>query len=251
MTGLQRITLLYALAGALASAQGLPKAETLLDRYIEATGGKAAYQKHTHQKMTGTLLVPDVGITGSLTRYASAPDKEYSVLQLGQLGQAESGFNEGVAWEKNLITGPRVKRGDEKALAEREARFNAQIDWRKVFPKVETIGSEAVNGEDCYKILATPPSGKPETQFYSKKSGLLVKTIATAVSPMGEIPVEVEVSDYKNFDGVLIATRSKSKMGPQHLDITITDINFDQPVPTEVFDLPGEIKALVDKAAAK
>jgi len=251
MTRLQRITLLASFAGALASAQDLPKAETILDRYVEVTGGKAAYQKHTHQKMTGTLLVPDVGMTGNLTRYAATPDKEYSVLQLGPLGQAESGFNNGVAWEKNLITGPRVKRGDEKALAEREARFNAQVDWRKAFPKVETTGSEAVNGEDCYKILATPASGKPETQFYSKKSGLLVKTIATAVSPMGEIPVEVEVSDYKNFDGVLIATRSKSKMGPQHLEITITDISFDQPVAADLFELPSEIKALVDKAAAK
>jgi len=251
MTRLERIALLAAFAGTLASAQDLPKAETILDRYVEVTGGKAAYQKHTHQKMTGTLLVPDVGMTGNLTRYASAPDKEYSVLQLGPLGQAESGFNNGVAWEKNLITGPRVKRGDEKALAEREARFNAQVDWRKSFSKVETAGSETVNGEDCYKILATPAAGKPETQFYSKKSGLLMKTIATAVSPMGEIPVEVEVSDYKNFDGVLYATRSKSKMGPQHLDITITDINFDLPVSADVFELPSEIKALIDKAAAK
>jgi len=255
MTSLQRITLLASFAGALASplasAQDLPKAETILDRYVEVTGGKAAYQKHTHQKMTGTLLVPDVGMTGNLTRYAATPDKEYSILQLGPLGKAESGFNNGVAWEKNLITGPRVKNGDEKALAEREARFNAQVDWRKTYPKVETTGSEAVNGEECYKILATPAAGKPETQFYSKKSGLLVKTIATAVSPMGEIPVEVEVSDYKNFDGVLIATRSKSKMGPQHLEITITDISFDQAVPADLFELPSEIKALVDKAVAK
>ena len=249
MTRLERITLLSVLAGVFVSAQDLPKAEAILDRYVEVTGGKAAYQKHTHQKMTGTLLVPDVGMTGSLTRYAATPDKEYSVLQLGPLGKAESGFNNGVAWEKNLITGPRVKNGDEKALAEREARFNAQVDWRKSFTKVETAGSESVNGEDCYKIVATPAAGKPETQFYSKKSGLLVKTIATAVSPMGEIPVEVEVSDYKNFDGVLYATRSKSKMGPQHLEITITDLNFTDPVAADLFELPGEIKALVDKSS--
>ena len=68
-----------------------------------------------------------------------------------------------------------------------------------------------MNGEDCYKVLLTPATGKPETQFYSKKSGLLLKTTATAVSPMGEVAVEVEVSDYKNFDGILLPTRSKSK----------------------------------------
>lgn len=260
MTRLNRITLLAAFTATLASPpvsaqdlpkQDLPKAETILDRFIEVTGGKAAYQKHTHEKMTGTILVPEVGMTGNLIRYSAAPDKEYSSLQLGPLGKAESGFSGGVAWEKNAITGPRVKNGDEKAQAEREARFNAQVDWRKVFAKVETTGSDTVNGEDCYKVQVTPTLGKAETQFYSKKSGLLLKTATTAVSPMGEIPVEVEVSDYKTFDGVLVATRSKSKMGPQHLEITITDMSFDQPIAAEQFELPPEIKALVGKAAAK
>ena len=86
-----------------------------------------------------------------------------------------------------------MKNGDEKDQAQREALFNAQVDWRKIFPKVETTGSESVNGEDCYKVLLTPPTGKPETQYYSKKSGLLLKTTTTAVSPMGEVAVEVEV----------------------------------------------------------
>ncbi|MDP8989571.1 MAG: outer membrane lipoprotein-sorting protein [Acidobacteriota bacterium] len=263
MTRPNRIALLAAFAAALTSPQvsaqdlpkqdlpkqDLPKAETILDRFVEVTGGKAAYQKHTHEKMTGTIVVPEIGMTGNLTRYSAAPDKEYSSLQLGPLGKAESGFSGGVAWEKNALTGPRVKNGDEKAQAEREARFNAQVDWRKVFAKVETAGSEIVNGEDCYKVQVTPAAGKPETQFYSKKSGLLLKTATIAVSPMGEIPVEVEVSDYKTFDGVLVATHSQSKMGPQRLEITITGMNFDQPVAPEQFELPAEIKALVDKAA--
>lgn len=121
MTRLNRTALLAALALTLASSpvsaqdkQDLPKAEVILDRFVEVTGGKAAYQKHTHEKMTGTILVPEVGMTGNLTRFAAAPDKEYSSLQLGPLGKAESGFSGGVAWEKNAITGPRVKNGDEK-----------------------------------------------------------------------------------------------------------------------------------------
>ena len=213
----------------------MPKAETILDRYVEVTGGKAAYQKHTHEKMTGTIPSPRSGMTGKLTRYAMAPDKEYSVLQLGPIGKIESGFSDGVAWEKNAITGPRVKSGDEKDQAEREARFNAQVEWRKVFPKVETTGSESVNGEDCYKVSLTPPPGKPETQYYSKKSGLLLKTAATAVSPMGEVPVEVEVSDYKNFDGVLYPTRFQVAKWPARSNwkSPSPSMSFDQPIPAE------------------
>jgi hypothetical protein len=59
------------------------------------------------------------------------------------------------------------------------------------------------------------------------------------------------VSDYKNFDGILFPTHSKSKMGAQQMDMLITGVSFDQPAPAGTFDLPPEIKTLVDKAAAK
>ena len=94
MTRLNRTALLGALAltPRIVASGGpdkrLPKAETILDRYIEVTGGKAAYQKHTHEKMTGTILFPEHGMTGKLTRYAIAPDKEYSSLELGPSGQS-------------------------------------------------------------------------------------------------------------------------------------------------------------------
>jgi zinc protease len=247
MTILTRLTILGALFGVFARAQPLPKAETILDRYSEVTGGKAAYQKHTYETMTGTISFPAQGLGGKLTRYAMAPDKEYSALELGPIGKIESGFTNGVAWEKSVILGPRIKTGDEKDQAAREALFDAQVDWRKIFPKAETLGSESVNGEDCYKVLLTPPSGKPEMRFYSKKSGLLLRTTTTAVSPMGEVAVDVEVSDYKNFDGILFPTQSKSKMGAQQMDMVITGVSFDQPFPAGAFDLPPEIKALVNK----
>lgn len=251
MMTLKRLGALTLVSCFAAVAQPLPKAETVLDRYNEVTGGRAAYQKHTQELMTGTVSLPAMGLGGKLTRYANAPNKEYSVLELGPIGKIESGFTNGVAWEKSSILGPRVKTGDEKDQAAREAFFEAQVDWRKIFPKAETIGSESVNGEDCYKILLTPPTGKPETRFYSKKSGLLLKTTTTAVSPMGEVAVEAEVSDYKAFDGVLFPTQSKSKMGAQQMEMVITNIIFNQPAPEGTFDLPLEIKALVDKDSAK
>jgi zinc protease len=250
MTRLMRLMAVGALAGAVAAAQPLPKAETILDRYVEVTGGKAAYEKHIRETMTGTLSFPEQGLSGKLTRYAMAPDKEYSVVELGPLGKIESGMSNGVAWEKSFL-GPRIKSGDEKEQAAREARFNSEVEWRKVFPKAETTGSETVNGEDCYKVVVTPPTGKPETRFYSKKSGLLLKSNAIAVSPMGEVAVQVEVSDYKTFDGILYPTRSKQKAGAQQMEIAITSLTLDQPIPAELFELPAEVKTLVDKASGK
>ena len=43
------------LVAAYAADEPLPKAETILDRHVEVTGGKAAYQKRKSEIATGTL----------------------------------------------------------------------------------------------------------------------------------------------------------------------------------------------------
>jgi hypothetical protein len=67
---------------------------------------------------------------------------------------------------------------------------------------------------------------------------------------MGEVAVEVEVSDYKTFDGILFPTRSRQKAGGQQVEINITSITTDQPFPEGAFELPPEIKTLVANQAA-
>jgi zinc protease len=232
-------------------AQPLPKAETILDHYVEVTGGKAAYEQHKTEVMRGTIAFPAQGLTGQLTRYSAAPDKEYSMVELGPIGKIESGVADGIAWEKSVILGPRVKDGDEKDQAVRQSRFNAPLEWRKIYPKVETTGVDTAEGEECYKVVLTPATGKPETQFFSKKSGLLVKTTATAASPMGNVDVEVAVSDYKNFGGVLMPTRSKQKAGGQELEISVGNVGVNEAIPPDIFNPPADVKALLDKAKGK
>ena len=238
-------------AGGLSLAQPLPKAETILDHYVEVTGGKAAYEQHKTEVLRGTIAFPAQGLTGQLTRYAAAPDKEYSTVELGPIGKIESGVANGIAWEKSVILGPRVKDGDEKEQAVRQSHFNAPLEWRKIYSKVETTGVETAEGEECYKVVMTPATGKPETQFFSRKSGLLVKTAATAASPMGEISVEVTVSDYKVFGGVLMPTRSKQKAGGQELEISVSGVGVNEAIPPEIFNPPADVKNLIDKASGK
>jgi hypothetical protein len=251
MTQLTRLVLMGTAVCGLTLAQPLPKAETILDHYVEVTGGKAAYEQHKTEVMRGTIAFPAQGLTGQLTRYSAAPDKEYSMVELGPIGKIESGVADGIAWEKSVILGPRVKDGDEKNQAVRQSRFNAPLEWRKIYPKVETTGVETADAEECYKVVLTPPTGKPETQFFSKKSGLLVKTTATAASPMGDVDVEVTVSDYKNFGGVLMPTRSKQKAGGQQLEISVSNVGVNEAIPPDIFNPPADVKTLIDKAKGK
>src|SRR5437763_6729311 len=94
---------------AFAADDALPKAETILDRFIEVTGGKAAYQKRKTEIANGTLEFTAQGLKGTLTRYSADPDKSYSALDIEGVGKIEMGSGGGIAWEKSAILGPRLK----------------------------------------------------------------------------------------------------------------------------------------------
>jgi zinc protease len=231
-----------------AADEPLPKAETIMDRFIEVTGGKAAYDKRKNKVSTGTIEMAAMNLKGSMTRYSAAPDKSYVSMELDGVGKIEQGTTANVAWQKDVMQGARVKSGEEKAQAIREGVFNAPVNWKKMFPKAETTGVETIDGEVCYKVVLTPADGKPETTYYQKKSGLAVKTVATAASPMGDVEVEVDVSDYKDFDGVLMPTKMVQKFAGQEMAMTVQTVKINQEIPAERFDPPAEIKALLDKA---
>lgn len=233
------------------AADSLPSAESVLDRYVQVTGGKQAYDKRKTEIAHGTLEFPALGIKGTITRYAAEPDKYYAVLDVAALGTVEMGVSGTVAWENSALLGPRVKSGVERAEAIREGTMNATVHWRKLYPKVENQGIETLDGEECFKIVMTPLEGQPMTGYFQKKSGLQVKMTTIATTQMGEVPVELLAADYKSFGGILEPSKVTQKTGPQEFIITMESVEVNPAIPPARFELPAEIRKLVEKVPAQ
>ncbi len=229
------------------AAKSLPAAETILARYIEVTGGKAAYAKRTSEITTGVMEFSAQGLKGTLMTYEAPPDKTYTAVEFDGIGKIESGTIDGVAWDKNAMTGPHVKSGEEKAQSLRDAAFNGILNWRSLYAKAETVGVETIDGEECYKVVLTPADGRPVTSYYQKKSGLVVKRTQVAVQQGSEIPVETVVSDYKDFGGILMPTKMMSSAAGQEFTMSIQSVKVNEAIPADKFDPPAEIKALLKK----
>lgn len=241
------VALLSGLAGAFA-ADPLPSAESVLDRYVQVTGGKQAYAQRKSEIAHGTLVYTAIGIKGSITRYAAEPDKYYATLDIEGLGKVEMGVNGSVAWENSALLGPRLKTGVERAEAIREGTMNSSANWRKLYPKVENQGIETIDGEECFKVVMTPAEGQPMVGYYQKKSGLQVKLTSIASTQMGDIPVELIASEYKDFGGILEPAKVTQKTGPQEFTITLDSVEANPAIPPGRFDLPADVRKLVEKA---
>jgi hypothetical protein len=243
------------LAGALLACacfadETLPKAESILDRSVEATGGKTAYDKVHNAVEKGTFELPAQGIKGNATIYAAEPDKSYQLVEIEGVGKVESGSNGEVAWDNSVIQGPHLKKGEEKAEALQSATFNAPENWRKMYTKVETTGTAAINDHQCFVLILTPPVGKPLTQYYDQKSALLVKTVATRTTAMGEATVEILYDDYHKDGDILSPHKLTNKVAGQEFVITISSTAYNVELPASIFDIPADIKALMKPESA-
>ncbi|MEO8098089.1 MAG: DUF4412 domain-containing protein [Acidobacteriota bacterium] len=228
-------------------AAGLPSAESLLDRYVEVTGGKAAYENRKSEVAHGTMEFVAQGLKGKMVRYADASGLYRMTMDLPGIGTMETGVRDGVAWERSDLMGPRTKTGAERAESLREAVLNSISLWRQLFPKVETIGEETVNGEECYKVAMYPGEGNLETLFLSKKSGLAVKLTTVTSTQMGDLAAEILFSGYKNFGGILTPVKVIERAAGQEISITLDSVEVNAPIPADQLEFPADVAALLGK----
>jgi hypothetical protein len=233
------------LAVADARAEDLPDAEKIIEKYIEMTGGRDNYAKYDSLKMTGTFSMPAMGITAPLTTYQKAPNLGYTLIESDAFGTIESGCDGEVQWEKTMMTGAKIKTGEEKAVADRQGTFNMMLRWKDFYTSAETVAKEEAEGSMCYKVVMTPMEGSPETSWFDEKTGLLVKQSMTMTTEMGEISMDAYPGDYREVEGLVIPFSAKQVlMGMQEILVNTESIEWNPEIPEGTFDLPEDVKAL-------
>ena len=247
MTRSHSIAFFLAACLVLYAADSLPTGEAILDKYIEVTGGKAAYEKKRTEISSAVMEFVGKGVKMNMTMYHAEPNKSYSVVEIEGIGKIEEGTDGSVVWERSALKGPRVKTGEERAVSLRAANIHHDSRWRDFFQKAECTGVEPIDGHICYRVVLTPKDGQPETRYYDKKSFLLVRTNMIMKSEMGEIPAESMVSDYRTVDGVLVPFLVKQKVLGQEFTVTVQSVKTNVEIPKGRFNVPDDVKALAGR----
>lgn len=222
-------------------------AESVLDRYVAVSGGKAARMKARTQFMKTRVAMPAQGIQGTASEYRG-DGISYIEMEIPGVGKIEQGVHNGVVWEKSALMGPRLKEGDEKYLALRQAQLDADWNWRRYYSATLAPSAAGEAPEPSDKVVLTPKEGgSPETRWYSKKSGLLVKMSTTQKSQLGEISMEMLFSDYRNVGGVMIAFHNTVKAGPQQMEMVQEVVQNNVPIPAAKRTPPPDVQILIQK----
>jgi hypothetical protein len=241
-----RVAWLLFLCASLASAADLPSGESLIQRFIDRSGGAAAYAKAQNAQMTGTVDIAGRNISGKVEMVEEG-GKSWMGLELQGIGKMEQGFDGETAWESNPIQGSRLIEGDEKSALKRSSGFSLVQSWKDDYSAARTVGEEDFHGKPAWKVEMTPKEGKAETFYFDKESSLLLGMSATVSTPLGDIAADVTLSDYRAIDGIQTPfTMTQGAMG-QVIVMHFDRITYNAPVPKERFALPADVKALLAK----
>jgi hypothetical protein len=218
----------------------MPSADRILDKYLQATGGRAAWQKLHSRVSKGTVEVPDMKMSGTAEMYEKAPDLALVKIVISGSTFLE-GFNGNEAWSSDPKDGLHTQTGPQLAETRRESDFRLPVDFRQLYPKVVTSGERNVDGRPAYEVQATPvEGGEPDRAYFDEQSGLLVRMVTHHHNDDGTTELFAEdFEDYRPVDGVKIPF-TIHQTGSQvdftiHLDevqqnVALDDSRFSRPV---------------------
>ena len=221
------------------TTEALPTVDQIVEKHVQATGGKAAIEKLTSRVMKGTIDIPAMGIKGSTESYAKAPNKFGTNSNIDGIGSFMQGYDGTTAWEQNPMAGYRVMSGSELALVKREAEFYSDLKFKQLYPKAVVKGKQKLGDRDVYLVEATPAEGGPEQLYYDVQTGLLARRDFVLDSPQGQMPTETYLEDYKEVDGVKIPFTIRQTNPAVSFTIKVTEIKHNVPVDDAKFNKPA------------
>lgn len=221
-------------------AAKLPTVKEILDRYVQASGGREAIRKVQTRTMKGTVEIAPMGVKGTMESFAAAPDKSYSRMTLGGIGDIVEAFDGKTAWSVNPIQGSRDKTGDELAQTKINTDFHRELNFDKLYQKMDVKGVEKMGDREVYVIVAVPNGLEPQTFYFDKQTGLLLREDLTVMSPEGKVPTKNHYEDYREVDGIKMPFKVRSVSPQFEVIMTLTEIKNDVKVDENMFVKPKQ-----------
>lgn len=207
----------------------------IIDRYIEALGGREKLQNIGSLKMKMSMNMQ--GMNMKLTRLQQSPDKFAMIIMMqGNVVQRQV-----INGDRGITTGMQGSQeitGDDLEKMKLEVTLNPELQYNELGFDMKLTSVENVNGEKAYKVILTNPYGNKIINFYNVASGLKVKSQQTMEnSQMGTIQQTTYYKDYKEVNGYLFPHSLTQEINEQTMEIKVEEIEINPKIDDQVFEI--------------
>jgi photosynthetic reaction center cytochrome c subunit len=177
----------------------LPTLDQLIDRYIQAVGGAAAIGSVTSREERGTYTRG--GQTVSIEVLDHDPDKR-ALIRHTPSGDSITVFNGRVGWSQMPGRPIRDMHGADLDAARIDADLHFPLHMKDIFAELQVEYPEKVGDRDAYVIVGKDEGQPPVKLYFDEQSGLLLRLVRYADSPLGFTPTQIDYGDYRDVEGV-------------------------------------------------
>lgn len=213
--------------------------DAVLDRYVQALGGRAALEKVTSRVATGTMEVPEWETKGPCTVYSKTPNKTMNTTDFAGYGIVARGFNGTAGWVKDPDEGVRDLTGGDLDDMKRAADIHRELQLRGQYTSMKLAAPQKAGGVDVQVIEATTSDGLLHKLYFDVQTGLLVRHDMQSRIPEGKMTTVVLLWDYREVDGIKVPfTIEQSNPGFGSV-LRLKEVRFNVPVEDAVFEKPA------------
>src|SRR5215471_4372698 len=248
-------------------APGLPSAESILDKFIQASGGGQRLAALTSFVGKGTSVgFGGFGGGGDVEIVAKAPDKRAMIILFKQetgRGDQIRTYDGRTGWLRtplNVLGEFQLMGSDLDG-----ARFDAQLSFPGQIKQILTnlksgppttitdlpapssqssLQQDVTQGQTHVVdvVQGTGPRDLLVTLYFDKQSGLLLRELRYGSSPIGRIPTQIDFADYREVNGIKFPFRITYAWLDGRDSIVLNEIKTNVPVDEAKFGRPAPLK---------
>jgi zinc protease len=221
------------------AAEAMPTVDQVLEKYVQALGGRSALQKVSSRISKGTFEIPTYGSHASEEIYEKAPNKSVSITNDPNYGVVRLGFNGSVGWQEDPDNGLREFSGAQLATLKRNSDFYRDLNLKQLYVTMTLKSREKVGNHEAYVVEATPADGSPEQMYFDKDNGLLILVKATREGQQGRVQVGTSYEDYREVDGIKLPFRIHQSRPGFSFIIRLSEVQHNVPIDDAKFEKPA------------
>ena len=245
---------------------GLPSAESILDKYIQASGGVQRLAALTSFVGKGTSVgFGGFGGGGAVEIVARAPDKRSTIILFKKKtgrGDQIRAYDGSIGWVRtplNVLGEFQLAGSDLDG-----ARFDAQLSFpgqiKQILTNLRSAPTTSISdlpapesqsslqkdiklgqNHSVEVVQGNGPRGLLVTLYFDSQTGLLLRELRYGSSPIGRIPTQIDFTDYRDVNGVKLPFRITYVWLDGRDSIELNEIKTNVPIDEAKFGKPAPL----------
>ncbi len=214
----------------------LPKADEIVQKYVAALGGAAAISKLQSVTESGAFHAGPRQFPVEVLK--KSPDRVVTVTHWPN-GDSITAFDGKSGWIAFPGRPLRPMNTTDIDASRMDADLHFPLNIAKIFTELRLEKPAKIGDKNTLVIAGQRPGQPPVEMYFDEQSGLLVRIVRYAESPLGRNPTQIDYSDYRDVGGVKMPFLWTSATPTGRFTVQIESALPNTPIPDDRFRKPA------------